>query len=149
MNFLPERPKAIIRKYEQIETREELKAACEEIADQISEKQKQRSQLHDTLGTLLNKKETMTKDITALQHKLKDLTNNKFPKLQEKEDENNLLEKKLLNELQGIGHVESEKEIEIRQLVQVRHYNTTHYIWPREQQLATILIFLRRRSTYD
>ena len=28
MNFLPERPKAIIRKYEQIETREELKAAC-------------------------------------------------------------------------------------------------------------------------
>ena len=35
MNFLPERPKAIIRKYEQIETREELKAACEEIADQI------------------------------------------------------------------------------------------------------------------
>ena len=112
MNFLPERPKAIIRKYEQIETREELKAACEEIADQISEKQKQRSQLHDTLGTLLNKKETMTKDITALQHKLKDLTNNKFPKLQEKEDENNLLEKKLLNELQGIGHVESEKEFE-------------------------------------
>ena len=52
----------------------------------------------------------MTKDITALQHKLKDLTNNEFPKLQEKEDENNLLEKKLLNELQGIGHVESEKE---------------------------------------
>ena len=56
MDLLPKRPKEIIRKYEQLDAREELNAACSEIANRISEKQKERIELHGALGDLVAKK---------------------------------------------------------------------------------------------
>ena len=50
--FSVQRPKGIIRKYEQLDARDELNAACS-LANRISEKQKQRMDLHGALEDLL------------------------------------------------------------------------------------------------
>ena len=67
MDFLPQRPKEIIRKYEQLDARDELNAACSEIANRISEKQKQRMDLHGALEDLVSKKTETKEDILKLQ----------------------------------------------------------------------------------
>ena len=88
MNFLPQRPKEIIRKYEQLDARDELNAACSEIANRISEKQKQRMDLHGALEDLVSKKTETKEDILKLQRQLKSLKEEKLPKLKEMETEN-------------------------------------------------------------
>ena len=98
MNFLPQRPKEIIRKYEQLDARDELNAACSEIANRISEKQKQRMDLHGALEDLVSKKTETSEDILKLQRQLKSLKEEKFPKLKEMEIENDRLEKKISQE---------------------------------------------------
>ena len=94
MDFLPQRPKEIIRKYEQLDARDELNAACSEIANRISEKQKQRMDLHGALEDLVSKKTETKEDILKLQRQLKSLKEEKLPKLKEMETENDRLEKK-------------------------------------------------------
>jgi hypothetical protein len=115
MNLIPERSKEIIDKYEQIDTREQLKSACEEIADAISEKQKVRLKMHQSLEILVRDKETIKQEISDLQSKLKELTHTKFPRLEEEDNDNNILEKKLLTNMAGIADVEHKKENEIYQ----------------------------------
>lgn len=98
MDLLPKRPKEIIRKYEQLDAREELNAACSEIANRISEKQKERIELHGALEDLVAKKTGANEDILNLQRQLKFLRHEKYPKLKEMETENARLERNLLQE---------------------------------------------------